>query len=69
MWQNKFIGVLGLWAIALAFLGFSDSLQRFLLVLTGLCIATIAFWGNHLVKPTQDMVDSLPKEEKKEDQF
>jgi len=67
MWQNKFIGVLGLWIIALAFLGFSDSLQRFLLVLTGLCIVLVTFWGKKLIKPTKDLAAALPKtEEKKE---
>lgn len=63
MWQNKVNGALGIWVIALAFLGFSVSLQRFLLVLTGVAIAIIAFWGKSLVKPTEKLVQEIQPQE------
>ena len=49
---------MGLWVVALAFLGFSDSTQRILLVLAGLAIAIASFWGKTLISPTEDLVDS-----------
>ncbi|MFH1978917.1 MAG: hypothetical protein ABII97_00835 [Patescibacteria group bacterium] len=69
MWRNKFNGFLGIWIIALAFLAFSVSLQRFLMVLTGSVITITAFWGNKIIKPTEDVVKrskELEKELEKE---
>jgi len=51
MWQKNFCGFLGIWVIALAFLAFSESLHRLLLVLTGLIITATAFWGHRFFKP------------------
>ena len=65
MWQNIVNGLLGLWVIALAFLAFSVSMQRVLLVVTGLAITLVAFLGRVFIKPTRDLV-KYAEEEKKE---
>ena len=65
MWQNKLNGILGLWVIALAFLGFSVSMHRVLLVITGLLIATVAFLGRFIIKPAKDFAASSLEEQKK----
>lgn len=44
MWRNWFIGILGLWIVILAFLGFPPSVKRILMIVTGLAIALISFW-------------------------
>ena len=69
MWQNRLNGVLGLWVMALAFLAFSVSLHRFLLIITGFAITLIAFWGNHLIKPTKDLVKESREATKRLNQF
>lgn len=66
MWQSKLIGVLGIWVIALAFLGFSVSLQRILLTLTGIFIALVALRSDSVVKPTKELLEEQPKEIEKE---
>jgi hypothetical protein len=63
MWQNKLNGILGLWVIALAFLGFSDSLHRILLVLTGVFIAVVAFWGNSLIMSNKELTERSKENE------
>jgi len=55
MWQNKLNGILGLWVIALAFLGFSDSMHRVLLVMTGIILVVASFFGRFIVKPVKDI--------------
>lgn len=55
MWRHRFNGVLGLWVVALAFLGFSESLKRILLVVTGILVAVVAFGGHQLIKPAKDL--------------
>jgi len=65
--QNKVNGILGLWIIALAFLGFSVSFQRMLLVVTGIVIMLISFWGKSLVKSAKDLNISRPEEKPKEE--
>jgi len=67
MWQNIVNGILGLWIVALAFLGFSESLHRFLLIITGIFIALIAFGGKHLVKPTEELIKEVEEAGKKLD--
>lgn len=62
MWQNKFNGVVGLWVVALAFLGFSDSTQRILLVLSGLAVAIASFWGKSFIKPTEELIGDIQEE-------
>ncbi|MDO8555052.1 MAG: hypothetical protein Q7R75_00590 [bacterium] len=62
MWQNKFNGVMGLWVVALAFLGFSDSTQRILLVLSGLAVAIASFWGKSFIKPTEELLGDIQEE-------
>lgn len=59
MLQNKINGVLGIWIIALAFLGFSDSMQRFLLVVTGLVVAIVSFYGESLFKPSEELIKDI----------
>ena len=56
MWQNKLNGILGLWIIVLAFLAFSESMHRILLVLTGLAITIIAFFGKKLIRSPKELV-------------
>lgn len=55
MWHNKLNGILGIWVITLAFLGFSDSLHRVLLIITGLVIAVFSFWPHRIVKPIEEL--------------
>jgi len=55
MWKNKLFGVLGLWIVALAFLGFSDSLHRVFLVLTGIAMIVFAFWDKKIVRPAKEL--------------
>ena len=45
MWQNWVNGILGLWVILMAFLGFSASMSRILLIIFGLVIAVLGFWA------------------------
>lgn len=44
-WQNWVIGILGLLVVLTPFLGFTASIERVLLVIFGLVIAVLAFWG------------------------
>ncbi len=39
----------------LAFLGFSDSLLRVLLVLTGLLLVVVSFRGRRVIKPADEL--------------
>lgn len=45
MWQQWVNGILGLWVIALAFLGITGSAMMWTLVVTGIIVAVLAFWG------------------------
>lgn len=45
MWQNWVNGILGLWVILTAFLGFPANVGRILLIITGLVIAVLSFWS------------------------
>ena len=65
MWQNRLNGILGLWVVALAFLGFSVSMHRVLLVITGLAITTIAFLGGFIIRPAKDVAAASKAEQKK----
>lgn len=49
-------GVLGIWVVVLAFLGFSDSLHQLLLIVTGLAIAISGFWPRKIVKPADELI-------------
>ncbi len=64
MSQNKINGILGIWVFLLAFLGFSETMHRFLLVITGISIAVIAFGGKHLFKSTKELMKESKKIEK-----
>jgi hypothetical protein len=44
MGKDLFIGILGLWLIILAFLGFPSSVQKALVIISGLAIAFVSFW-------------------------
>lgn len=43
--ENWIIGVLGLFVSAMPFLGFDPNLHKILMVVTGLVIAALGFWG------------------------
>ncbi|MFZ2887259.1 MAG: hypothetical protein WA021_05565 [Minisyncoccia bacterium] len=45
MWQQWVNALLGLWVIALAFLGLSSEAQMWTLAVTGLVIGGLAMWG------------------------
>ncbi len=51
MWQAWFSGILGIWLILVVFLGFSSTLMKFFLILTGLALAFFGFWTFSLTKP------------------
>ncbi len=61
MSREKINGILGIWVVLLAFLGFSDSLKRFLMVITGITIAFVAFYSKSLIKPTKDLMKDSEK--------
>jgi uncharacterized membrane protein YuzA (DUF378 family) len=44
MKKEWIIGILGLWLMVLAFSGFPSSIQRILMIITGLAITFICFW-------------------------
>jgi hypothetical protein len=44
MQKDLFNGILGLWLIILAFLGFPSSVQKVLVIISGLAIAFVSFW-------------------------
>ena len=52
-WIN---GVLGLWIILLAFLGFPSSVRKILLILTGLFVAIVSFSkaSNYYIEEASD---------------
>ncbi len=45
MWQQWINGILGLWVIAIPFLGLSASAFMWTLAITGIAIAVLGFWG------------------------
>jgi hypothetical protein len=45
MWQQWINGVLGLWTIAIPFLGFTGDTLLWTLVVTGIIVAALGFWG------------------------
>jgi len=45
MWQQWVNGILGLWVIVVAFLGFTGSTLLWTLVITGVVVAILGFWG------------------------
>ena len=50
MWQAWLSGILGIWLILIVFLGFSSTLMKFFLILTGLALAVFGFWTSSLTK-------------------
>lgn len=42
--MNWISGLLGIWVIVEQFLGFSPSVSKVLLVITGVVVAVLAFW-------------------------
>ncbi len=56
MHHRKLVVVLGFWVIALAFLGFSDSLLRILLVITGVLLAIAGFKRQGIVKSQDELM-------------
>ncbi len=42
--KDWLIGFLGAWLVVLSFLGFPSSVQRVLVIISGLVIALVSFW-------------------------
>lgn len=55
MWQNKLNGILGIWVLFLAFGEFSESMHTLLLVITGIAIIIVAFFGKAIIKPVKEI--------------
>jgi len=49
MWQQWINGLLGLWTIIAAWVYVSPGSGRTLLIITGLIVAILAFWGGSIV--------------------
>jgi len=49
MWQQWVNAVLGLWVMAVPFLGFATDTLKWTLAVTGLVIAALAVWGASLL--------------------
>jgi hypothetical protein len=45
MWQQWVNGILGLWVIVVAFLGFTGATLMWTLAITGIVVAILGFWG------------------------
>jgi hypothetical protein len=45
MWQQWVNGILGIWTIIVPFLGFTGSTLTWTLVVTGVIVAILGFWG------------------------
>lgn len=45
MWQQWVNAILGLWVIAIPFTGLAGSALMWTLVVTGLVVAVLGFWG------------------------
>lgn len=45
MWQQWINGILGLWVIALAFIGLTGTTLTWTLAITGIVVAALGFWG------------------------
>jgi hypothetical protein len=45
MWQQWVNGILGIWTIVVPFLGFTGNTLTWTLVVTGLVVAILGFWG------------------------
>jgi len=45
MWQNWVIGILGIWIIIEPYLGFTESGNKVVLIITGIIIAILGFWS------------------------
>jgi len=51
MWQQWAVAILGLWTIAVPFLGFTAGALTWTLVITGLIVAVLGFWGVSVTAP------------------
>ena len=45
MWQQWTNGILGLWVIAVPFLGLTTTQNMWTLAITGIVMAVLGFWG------------------------
>jgi uncharacterized membrane protein len=45
MWQQWVNGILGIWLIIVPYLGFSTSTETTVIVITGIVVAILGFWG------------------------
>jgi hypothetical protein len=45
MWQQWVNGILGLWTIVVPFLGFTGGTLMWTLIITGIIVAVLGFWG------------------------
>ncbi len=50
MWQQWINGILGLWVIAMPFLGLAGNTLTWTMVVTGVIIAVLGFWGGATAK-------------------
>ncbi len=66
MHHRNLVVVLGFWVVALAFLGFSDSLLRILLVITGILLVIAGFKRQGIVKSQDELISSATEKEQKE---
>ena len=45
MWQAWILGILGIWIIIVPYLNMTDSANKWVLVITGIIVAILGFWG------------------------
>ena len=53
MWQDWLNGILGIWVIVIAFLGFTGSTLTWVLVVSGIVIAVLGFWAAASASPAR----------------
>ncbi len=59
MWQQWVNAILGLWVIAVPFLGITGSALIWTLAITGLVIAVLGIWGAQQEQTLEDELHSL----------
>ena len=57
MWQQWVNALLGLWVVAVPFLGFTEANMMWALVITGIAIAVLALWGGAYEQSTSHRRD------------
>jgi hypothetical protein len=54
MWQQWVNAILGLWVIAIPFIGIAGSALTWTLAITGIVIAVLGVWGAQEISPTAE---------------